>query len=137
MLTWHADSNRLGTRPSQGAVDPVWPVGSPKPVPGTGTLLVTVFQLSGSYLETTLRETSDKNIVGGTVHSMVLDRDWDSDVVRIAALCCQVSLGTPVASARLGKVDDIRVTVAFGKAAQLLSTAEDQVAPLGLALSYL
>ena len=137
LLTWHADEDRLGTRPWQGRL-----AGSLRRraavVAGPGVLLLSVFRLSGTCLETTLRETSDGNAVGGTVHSLVVDAAWRDDVVKSAILCDDGSLGTPLSRARLAKVDDVNCAVAFGAAARLLpGCAGGQVAPLGLSLSYL
>ena len=138
VLTWHADEDRLGTRVYEGRFAPEAPPPRTPPLPGARGLVVTVFRLSGKTLETPLRETSDANIVGGTVHSLVLDAAWDADVVRLACLCSEVSLGTPAATARLAKVDDIKAPVHFRTATELLKAPgnPDPVAPLGLALSY-
>lgn len=139
VLSWHADEDRLGTRVFRGEFAPPEPaLKDPPPLPGGGCLVVTVFRASGRSVETPLRETSDANIVGGTVHSLVVDAAWDSDVVRLACLCSEVSLGTPAATCRLAKVDDINSRVRFARAEDLLPSPSNPspVAPLGLSLSY-
>ena len=138
LLTWHPDEDRLGTRVWRGDLGPP-ELRSAACCRGRGPLLVTAFPLSGGpLLETTLRETTDGNAVGGTVHSLVVDAAWRDDVVKSAILCDDGSLGTPLSRARLAKVDDVNCAVAFGAAARLLpGCAGGQVAPLGLSLSYL